>query len=61
MVISLAGASSTGKTTQIELLKMIPKIGDKKVVIHPEYPRILYEKLYKDKFPSFNDVLQRGK
>lgn len=58
MVFSLAGASSTGKTTQIEMFRLIPEIGGKAVVIHPEYPRILYERKYKDKFPSFNDVLQ---
>ena len=61
MVISLAGASSTGKTTQISSFERVDSIMGLEVVTHPEYPRILYEEKYKDQYKSFNDILMDPK
>lgn len=61
MLFSIIGASSTGKTTLIDLLSQsLDSISDEigvPVEVHPEYPRILFDEKYKDKYESFNDLL----
>ena len=58
MIITISGASCTGKTTLLNNVRELVTDGSREVCIYEEFIRKLFISLYVDKYDNFSDLLR---